>query len=265
MKICVIPLDIRSASPEENLLTAAHALNEVEKDTDVVVLPELFTTAFIPDLKTVAALAENNDGHTVDTLRRWASFFGFAIAGSFLATDGKGHYFNRAFFVEPLGDMTFYDKRHLFPLSTEDKVYTPGQKPSPVVRFRGWDFKIAVCFDLRFPVWCRTRKEQLYDVLIIPANWPHSRERHLKILASARAVENQAYAVVANRVGTDDYGEYMRADSMVFDNLGEPVHETRRNGCLYAILERGLLDEGRRKFPAWKAMDSWTIDLDAIS
>ncbi|MCI9284736.1 MAG: nitrilase family protein [Muribaculaceae bacterium] len=261
MKICVIPFDIKYASPEENLIAAAHALNEVEKDTDVVVLPELFTTAFVPDTKGVSALAEGNDGQTVEALKRWAAFFGFAIAGSFLAKGDDGKFYNRAFFIEPMGDATFYDKRHLFPLSTEDKVYSPGHELAPIVRFRGWDFKIIICFDLRFPVWCRNVKDHLYDVLLVPANWPSSREKPFKILMQARAVENQVYTVGANRSGEDNYGEYHRSSSAIYDNWGDPIHETRRNGYLYALLERKDIEIGREKFPAYKAMDRWEIDL----
>lgn len=261
MKICAIPLDIKYASPEENLLTAARELSQVEKDTDVVVLPELFTTAFVPDTATVASLAEENTGKTVETLKRWAQFFGFAIAGSFLAKDDKRHYYNRAFFVEPMGDVTFYDKRHLFPLSTEDKVYSPGHALPPRIRYRGWDFSIVVCFDLRFPVWCRNVPDHLYDVLLVPSNWPHSRISQYKILLAGRAVENQIYVIGCNRMGKDEYGEYLHSDSGIYDNLGNPIQETRRNGHLYTLVERKDLDEGRRRFPAFQASDRWTIEL----
>lgn len=262
MKVCSIPFDIVHGDVEANLVSAAHALHQVESDTDVVVLPELFTTSFVPDNETVAALAEANDGRTVEALRRWAEFFGFAIAGSFLACDGRGHYFNRGFFVEPSGDMAFYDKRHLFPLSTEDKVYTPGRGLPLRVRFRGWEFMLVLCFDVRFPVWTRNRPDAMYDVLLIPANWPHSRADQFKILLAARAVENQVYVVGANRSGKDDYGEYLPSDSIIFDNLGHPIQETRSGtGFQYALLDRKALMIGRERFPAWRASDHWTIEL----
>lgn len=261
MKVCSLPLDIVYASPEENIVAAAHALSEVESDTDVVLLPELFTTAFVPDAKTVASIAERTDGKTVEALRRWAQFFGFAIAGSFLATDGGGHFFNRAFFVEPPGDMTFYDKRHLFPLSTEDKVYTAGRELPPRIRYRGWEFRLAICFDIRFPVWTRNRPENMYDVLLVPANWPHSRASQFKILLAARAIENQIYVVACNRSGSDKFGDYHLNDSGIFDNLGTPIQETRRNGNMYALLERAALTEGRQRFPAYVATDNWHIEL----
>ena len=149
LKICVIPLDIAYADVENNLISTAHQLNQVEPDTDIVVLPELFTTAFVPDAKAVAATAEPNDGRTVEALKRWAQYFGFAIAGSFLATDGQGNYFNRAFFVEPIGDITFIDKRHLFPLSNEHTVYTAAEGEPQAIRFRSWNIRMIVCFDLR--------------------------------------------------------------------------------------------------------------------
>lgn len=261
MKICSIPYDIVYASPEENFVGVAHALSQVEKDTDVVVLPELFTTAFIPDERGVAELAEKNSGKTVETVKRWSQFFGFAIAGSYLATDGKGKFYNRAFFIEPLGDTTFYDKRHLFPLSTEDKVYCPGEKPAPVIRFRGWSFKLIVCFDLRFPVWCRNIPGNLYDVLLVPANWSHSRSYPFKIFLSARAIENQAYTVGANRSGSDPYGDYKKTDSVINDYMGYPIQETRRNGFLYAILDRDELNLQREKFPVFQPSDKWSLNI----
>lgn len=261
MKICAIPLEIRHGAPEENIIGAAHALSLVEPDTDVVVLPELFTTGFERDKATALTLAEGAEGRTMEAVRRWASFFGFAIAGSFLVTDGGEHLANRAFFVEPDGETTLYDKRHLFPLSSENETYVPGRALPPRIRFRGWDFALIVCFDLRFPVWCRNLGRNPYDVMLVPANWPHSRASQFKLLLAARAVENQAYTVGCDCLGRDDYGEYERGDSAIYDNLGNAIQETRSNGLLYALLDREALRRGRERFPAWKAADNWTIEL----
>ncbi|HBI58285.1 MAG TPA: nitrilase family protein [Porphyromonadaceae bacterium] len=259
-KVCVIPLNITWGNKDANLVTAAHELNQVEKDTDLVVIPELFSTDFVNDGKLVATLAETNDGHTMDAVKRWVSFFGVAIAGSFLATDGTGHYFNRAFFVEPSGDVTFYDKHHLFPLSHEDKIYTAGNHLSPVIRYRGWNIKLMVCYDIRFPVWCRNG-EEIYDILVVPSNWPHARIFQYHQLLSARAIENQIFTIGANRTGRDNYGEYPAGDSAIFDNLGSRIGETRRNGHIYSIFDREELDAGRHRFPAWRDSDKFTIDL----
>lgn len=261
MKICIAPLDIAFADVEANLLTAAHTLNKVESDTDLVILPELFTTGFVKDAPGAAGVAEANDGRTIAALKRWAEFFGFAICGSFLATDRPGHLANRTFFVEPGGDTTFSDKRHLFPLSAEDKVYSPAMAEPPIIRYRGWDFKLIVCFDLRFPVWCRNHPGADYDVLLVPANWPASRQDQFKLLLAARAVENQAYAIGCNRTGRDDYGDYPKGISVAYDNLGHAISETRRDGLLYAILDKEELTIGRHRFPAWQATDTWKIEF----
>lgn len=261
MKICSIPLDIVYASPECNLRIAREALDEVETDTDLVVLPELFTTAFVPDMPTVSTIAEGNNGPTMTAVREWARTLGMAIAGSFLATDGEGHFYNRGFFAEPSGETVYYDKRHLFPLSTEDKVYTAGREFPPLITYMGWRFRMVLCFDVRFPVWTRNRPENMYDVLLVPANWPHSRAGQFKILLAARGVENQIYVIAANRSGEDKYGVYEYTDSGMYDNLGTPVHETRGNGFHYALLDREALMSGRKRFPAYVATDRWSIEL----
>ncbi|MDE6393996.1 MAG: nitrilase family protein, partial [Duncaniella sp.] len=140
-------------------------------------------------------------------------------------------------------------------------VYTAGRELSPRIRYRGWEFRLALCFDIRFPVWTRNRPDNMYDVLLVPANWPHSRAAQFKILLAARAIENQIYVVASNRSGSDKFGDYHLSDSGIFDNLGAPIQETRRNGYLYALLERKELEEGRKKFPAYVATDNWSIEL----
>ena len=259
-KVCIIPFSIAWGNKDSNLCGMASELNQVEKDTDLVVIPELFSTDFISDRKVVEELAERNDGHTMDALKRWASFFGFAIAGSFLATDGSGRYFNRAFVVEPAGDVTFYDKHHLFPLSDEKGIFTAGAKLSPIIRYRGWNLKLMVCYDLRFPVWCRNG-EEIYDILVVPSSWPHSRITQYHKLLAARAIENQIYAVGANRTGKDNYGEYPAGDSVIYDNLGDSIGETRRNGHIYSVLDGEALEAGRHRFPAWRDSDKFTIEF----
>lgn len=261
LKVCALPHEIIQADKHENTISVAARLREVEQDTDLVVLPELFTTGYVFDSAAMNELAEGNDGHTVDTLRRWAAYFGFALAGSFLATDGNGHYFNRGFFVEPGGDVTFYDKRHLFTLSREAEIYTPGTKLSPVIRFRGWDIKLIICFDLRFPVWIRNTRQQTFDLLLCPSMWGGARSQQFKYLLGARAIENQAYALSCNRLGEDAYGKYPTGMSWIFDNLGNTIQETRRNGLIYGLLDLDVIHEGRKRFPAYKSTDNFTIDL----
>ncbi len=260
LKVCSIPSDIVQGAKHENIISMASRLREVEPDTDVVLLPELFTTGFISDPALLAELAETTDGHTVDTLRRWAQFFGVALAGSFLSTDGQGHYFNRGFFVEPGGDATFYDKRHLFTLSGENGIYSAGTEAPATVRFRGWNIRLIICFDLRFPVWLRSAPRREYDLLLCPAAWGGSRSTQFKTLLAARAIENQAIAIACNRLGKDAYGTYPKGMSVAFDNLGEEIHETRRNGLIYALLDLEELRRSRERFPVADAADNFTIE-----
>ncbi len=260
LKVCTLAHDIVEGSVHENIISVASRLREVETDTDLVILPELFTTGYVFDSAKLAEMAETDDGHTVDTLRRWAQFFGVALAGSFLATDGDGHYYNRGFFIEPGGDTTLYDKRHLFTLSGENKIYTHGTAPAPIVRYRGWNIKLIICFDLRFPVWLRTTPRAEYDLLICPAMWGGSRSHQFKTLLAARAIENQAYAISCNRLGKDAYGIYPSGMSVCYDNLGNEIHETRRNGLVYALLDLDDLRKSREKFPVADAADEFTIN-----
>lgn len=260
LKISIIPLSTKWGDKDANLQDAASQLNQVEKDTDLVVLPEVFATGYTEDVEQIRDLAEPNDGRIMEDVRRWAQFFGFAVAGTFIAKDGS-EFHNRAFLMEPSGDVTFYDKRHLFPLSNEGKVYTAGTKQSPVIRYRGWNIKLMVCYDLRFPVWCRNTPQDNYDLLLIPASWPHSRIFQFHQLLSGRAIENQAYTVGANRTGQDLYGEYPAGDSAIYNNFGSPIGETRRNGHLYSLLDLDALNKARTRFPAWKSADDFEIKL----
>ncbi len=257
LKIAAPRHDIVAADVHENLITAAATLNHVDRDTDVVVLPELFSTGFVANPEVARAVAEGNDGHTIDDVTRWASYFGFAIAGTFMATDGSRLY-NRAFFVEPSGDRYFYDKHHLFSLGTEAELLTAGTTPSPVIRYRGWNFKMFVCYDLRFPVWCRKRDNE-FDVMLFPANWPEARLYQFHQLLSARAIENNAIVVGANRVGSDAGGVYPVNGSAIFDLLGHSVGSTDHHGTLYATFDYDRLNRQRDAIPTYREADRFTL------
>ena len=205
LKIAVISLDIAWNDSEENLFAAEKALSQLDKNTDIAVLPELFTTGFIDNLAALSNSAEEfSESRTLARLKDWAKNLNFAIAGTYLVKENNKIY-NRAFFVEPSGEATFYDKAHLFCQSSESTNFEEGDKTIPVVRYRGWNIALAVCYEVRFPAWLRNNDNK-YDVLIIPANWPTKRGYAWQHLLIARAIENQAYIVGANRSGTDDDG-----------------------------------------------------------
>ena len=258
LKIAIIPYDIAWGDKDENLLSIGEKLGRVESDTDIVVLPEMFTTGVLNDPAMVANLAETNQDRTMMALCRLASFFNFAICGSFLATT-SGNYYNRAFFVEPSGEVTYYDKKHLFTVGGEDALFSAGDQQSEIIRYRGWNISLAVCYDLRFPVWNRNVNNR-YDIKIFVANWPSSRSYAWQHLLIARAIENQSYVVGANRVGGDDYGTYSIDDSMCIDYLGKIISEKSADNILYSVADYEKLMSFRRKFPVWKDADVFSLD-----
>lgn len=251
-------MKIAWADREENLRNVETIASKVTPDTDILVLPELFSTGFIQDGHVISALAEPINGDTISLLKALSRRYGFAIAGSFLCRAGE-KFHNRCFFIEPSGEETYYDKRHLFSLSAEHEIFAPGEKLPPVIRFRGWNISIIICYDLRFPVWCRNRRRS-YDAMLVPANWPQSRGYAWKQLLIGRAIENQAVYVGANRGGSDDYGDYDDM-SIIVDGLGKVVsHEDKDTGLLYADFDRDELDRMREKLPFGNDADDFAIE-----
>lgn len=220
IKIAVLPLNIAWADIEKNLLNVAEKLSCIHRGTDILVLPELFSTGFIQDESIMHDMARKSAEMSMTAVKLWSSHLNMAIAGSFMASIGS-KIVNRGFFVEPSGETTLYDKRHLFCLSAESRIYTEGSALPPVIRFRGWNISMIVCYDLRFPVWCRN-DGQRYDLLLVPANWASARGYAWRQLLIARAIENQAVVVGANRSGHDDYGDY-DFQSFIFDPFGKQI------------------------------------------
>ena len=258
LKVALASLDISAGEKNENIERLLMNLNKMESDTDLVILPELFSTGFSSNNDKMQALAETNNGETMSKLRGFAARYNVAITGSFLGRTGSS-IFNRAFFIEPGGDETFYDKRHLFSMSSESKILTKGQKQLPIVRFRGWNIAVAICYDLRFPVWCRNTGLK-YDLLTIPANWPNSREYAWIHLLIARAIENQAYVIGVDRSGEDKFGNY-DGMSKAFDFCGKEIatQACEDKAFSYVTLDHNSLDRWRDDFTAWSDSDSFTM------
>ena len=233
LKTAVISLDIKWADVEINMRETHRLIESLDRDTDIVVLPELFSTGFIQGPALMEDLTERHGSGTLASIREWAASYDMAISGSLLVKE-NGSFYNRGFIIEPDGTSTFYDKRHLFCLSPEAKTYSHGRALPPVVNFRGWNIALIICYDLRFPVWCRNKSHR-YDMLIVPANWPQARGYAWKHLLIARAIENQAVVIGADRSGTDDYGNYDGL-SMIIDPSGHilsPDNSGMENsGCI---------------------------------
>lgn len=224
--------------------------------SDLIVLPEMFTTGFTMHAR---QLAEESDGPTMQRVKQWAVSCNVAIAGSFIATQ-DGHYFNRGFFAYPDGEVVFYDKRHLFRMAGEDKTFTAGEKQC-IVAYKGWNICLQICYDLRFPVWSRNI-DNGYDLLLYCANWPKPRREPWKILLPARAVENLSYVCGVNRVGSDKAGNVYWGDSMAIDMKGEILcHLEETEQCVTVELDYDKLQRFREKFACWKDADRFTLTL----
>ncbi len=222
--------------------------------TDLVVLPEMFTTGF--SIASTAA-AETMAGPTVQWLREQAGAGGRAVAGSVKIVE-DGHCYNRLLFVTPDGGITVYDKRHLFRMAAEHERYSAGRE-RVVVTLAGWRLLLQVCYDLRFPVFSRNRDD--YDAVIYVANWPAARRGAWRRLLPARAIENLAYCIGVNRVGRDGNGIDYAGDSVILDYVGDELAAAGAAATtISATLSAERLARFRRKFPAHLDADGFRLD-----
>lgn len=258
LRIALIEDEIVHADKQANLERLSRHMPNIPEDTDLVVLPELFTTGYITHPEAALNLAERNTGDTMTTLKQLAARYSVAFAGSFLAHTA-GRVYNRGFFIEPNDEETFYDKRHLFTMSGEDKVYTRGTLSAPIIRYRGFNIKLVICYDLRFPVFCRNVRNN-YDILLVVANWPQARVMAWKQLLLARAIENECYVCGVNRCGTDEQGlSYSEGSSIIVDFKGKVIAQRGSGPIVAADLSPAHLEQFRDKFPAWRDADPFQL------
>lgn len=214
MKVSLVQTTLSWEDPAANLEQIGAQLKQLPPSTDLVVLPEMFTTGFTMN---PAPVAEQTEGPTLDWLRTQAAQFNAAFTGSYVV-QANGSFYNRLAWVFPDGTYKTYDKRHLFTLAGEDQFYTAGTERL-VVEWKGWKICPLICYDLRFPVWSRNDVD--YDLLIYVANWPERRRHHWRSLLMARAIENQVYTIGLNRVGVDGKDIRYTGDSCLIDYAGE--------------------------------------------
>ena len=241
-----------------NLRMLEQKIVGIEEKTEIVVLPEMFSTGFSmkPEL-----LAETMDGETIEWMKRVSRENSIILTGSVMIKEEE-NYFNRLVWMLPNGQYGYYDKRHLFAFGEEDKHYSAGNKRL-IASVKGWKINLQVCYDLRFPVWARQNANEEgaeYDVLIYVANWPERRSHAWKTLLCARAIENQCYVVGVNRVGSDANNIYYSGNSLVIDPLGQVLYHMADEEDVNTItLQKEMLDDVRSKFPFWKDADDFTI------
>ena len=260
LTITLIQPDLRWEDKAANLRHFETLIGEIRENTQLVILPEMFSTGFSMRPE---ALAEHMDGPTVAWMKQIAASKKVILTGG-LIIEEKGRYFNRLIWMLPNGRYGIYDKRHRFAYAGEDQHYTAGHKRL-IASVNGWRVNLLVCYDLRFPVWSRQQlqepPEPEFDLLIYVANWPQRRSHAWKTLLQARAIENQAYVVGVNRVGNDGNDIYHSGDSMIVDPLGEILYQAGDKESIFTLtLQREKLEEVRTRFPFWKDADSFTIE-----
>lgn len=252
--ITVIQSGIFWEDIDANIQNFNNKINMAEMDTDIIILPEMFTTGFT---RSAEKLSEAMDGKTVNWLKQKSIEKNVHILGSIIVKE-YSKYFNRLIWAKPDGKIETYDKKHLFRYAGEHEIYSPG-KNRLTVPVAGWKICPFICYDLRFPIWTRNLKNN-YDVAIFIANWPEKRSAHWKSLLKARSIENQAYVVGVNRVGKDGNGIVYSGDSTVVDHNGDILFQKAYDEILFTVtLSYSTLENYRNDFPAW--MDA---DTDAI-
>ena len=257
MRITLIQDIIHWASKAENLQKAENQIASLSGKTDLVVLPEMFSTGFCIDK---LDLAEEMSQETVTKLIYWAQKFNLAITGSFIAKE-ESKIYNRGFFVFPNGEIKIADKRHLFSMGGEDNYFSAGNKKL-TVNYCGFNICLLICYDLRFPVWARNVQNE-YDLLIYVANFPEKRISNWDILLRARAVENQAYVCGLNRIGIDGLGINYNGHSTLLDYNAVQLLNFPENEFSIQTYDLQLdnLNKFRKKFAFWRDADIFGVEV----
>ena len=247
-RIAIVQRDIHWQDIDANLRAIEPMLEDVK--ADVVVLSEMFQTGFVTEPESIA-----DDGRTLDWMKRMATKHDCALVGSVVVKEGE-HYYNRLYFVKPSGEVEWYDKHHLFSVGGEDERFTAGDR-RVVVAWRGVRYLLEICYDLRFPVWSRQRGD--YDAIIYSALWPKPRRAVWRTLLQARAIENQAWVVGVNRVGSEPELEYV-GDSMVVDHMGRIMADAEDCECVEVVeFESEDIERFRERFNVSRDADSFEI------
>ncbi len=250
LTVTIVQTELAWQAVEDSLSLLDSRLDPIDAPTDLVILPEMFSTGFSME---APRLAESMEGRAVQWMRAKSADMGADITGSLIITE-QGRFYNRLVWVKPDGTVQTYDKRHLFAYAGEDRVYTAGQSRLTVT-LKGWRIRPFICYDLRFPTWCRNI-DLAYDAAIFVANWPAPRAEHWKALLRARAIENQSYVIGVNRVGRDGNGLEYSGDSVAVGPQGAVLFEQAWQECSTTLtLQRSVLEAYRAAFPFWKDAD----------
>ncbi len=271
MNITLLQANLYWHDPVANRAMLEERIFNLDEPTDLIVLPEMFTTGFTMDARVVV---EPMNLTTFRWMKQMAAQTGAVVTGSYVVKEA-GHFFNRLIWMQPNGQFDTYDKRHLFRMAGEDAVYTAGTQRI-VKEWKGWRICPLICYDLRFPVWSRNVSQELnpeqaankqssgsdfdYDLLLYVANWPAARRNAWNVLLQARAIENLSYVVGVNRVGTDGNGHPYSGDSAVIDFKGDVLFRQADSEVVHhQTLSLDELRAFREKFPANRDADGFTL------
>lgn len=240
LNIALIQSHLNWENPVANRIFFSEKLTQITSATDLIILPEMFTTGFTMQPQNID---EDEGLKTLRWMQDLAKEKNIALAGS-LVFQENDNFFNRLFFVFPNGTYSTYDKKHTFTLAGEHEVYQSGIEKL-TVEFKGFKICPLICYDLRFPVWARNTED--YDVLLYVANWPKPRVNAWDALLKARAIENMSYCIGVNRIGIDGLGHEYVGHSAVYNVLGEQVAYSEKEEVVYASLSKGHIEKTRNK------------------
>ena len=250
LTVTILQCELAWEDPEANLRMFDNRLDRLDQPTDLVVLPEMFTTGFSMN---ASELAQDMAGPSVAWMRATAERLRIDLVGSMIIID-ESRYYNRLIWAKPDRTLATYDKRHLFRMSGEHETYSSGDR-TVIVELKGWQICPFICYDLRFPVWTRNSKKQ-YDLALFVANWPAPRSVHWETLLKARAIENLCYVVGVNRVGMDGNGLPYDGKSAIIDPKGDVLFQQKDTPVMHTeTLSHDVLTSYRKAFPAWMDAD----------
>ena len=253
MKIAIIQSNLIWEDPSANRIIFYNIINEIKEQVDLLILPEMFSTGFTMN---PIEVAETMQGETIQWMQTIAKSTKSAILGSLIIKE-KDRFYNRLVFVYPTGELVKYDKKHLFTLAGEDKVYTAGND-KVIIEYNGYKICPLICYDLRFPVFSRNVED--FDLLIYVANWPKTRINAWDILLKARAIENQCFVIGVNRIGTDNNQLDYVGHSQAVDFLGNSILEPQENeGVFILTINKNELISTRKKLDFLSDRDAFTL------
>ncbi|MDZ4666464.1 MAG: amidohydrolase [bacterium] len=255
LKIALVQQEIAWENLPANLEYYAQIIHQIPTQTDIIVLPEMFSTGFSMKPE---KFEEESLQTAMEYMKSWSASCGTVVCGSVMVKENN-QYFNRFCWFEPNGNSAFYNKAHLFRMGEEQLHYSKG-KDQVIINYKGWKIAPFICYDLRFPVWIRRTKKYDYDLLIFVANWPERRSEHWKVLTLARAIENQSYLVAVNRIGFDGNGVNHSGNSRAINPLGQIILDAKDAVSVNIVnINYDELMQYRESFPVGLDTDNFEI------